>query len=265
MPVGLDLSPSAAKLARAKDHLEALERELPAEVEKNGPYAVRFSPVDPATGWCEVSLVPNDTGKPRLSVVVGDLVHNLRCALDYIITALVDASGAKLTTRHQFPIFRTEAGYLDRVLKWKDCPLQGIIHGVTLIRELQPLKLQPNPRADPLWHVHRFNNAGKHREPLAFLAIPRGSFRIRFNGIPAEVEEVTEIKDRSPDTEYVVHRIRFDPPRAYNLRTEGSMQLEVIFTTPEFEARVESYRAMCLTRSLARIARPRLPPLAVFG
>ncbi len=233
--LGLDLGPSETKIARARQHLDTLEREVPAEIVESGPYAVRFSEVDPQTGWCEISLVPQDTEKPRLSVLVGDLVHNLRCALDYIITALADASGTPLTTRHQFPIFNTEGGYSARVTRKKDGPLQGIVHGNTLIDTLQPYKLKPNPRADPLWHIHRFSNADKHREPIAFLAIPHGSFKIRFNGVRVETEEFTEITNWSPNEEYVISRMRFDPPRARNLRVDGPMQLEVIFTTPAFE------------------------------
>jgi len=45
--------------------------------------------------------------------------HNLRCALDYIVTALVVASDEEVTNRHQFPIFhsskRFRANVLDRL------------------------------------------------------------------------------------------------------------------------------------------------------
>lgn len=235
MALDLDLSPSRAKLARAREHLDALEREVPADLAKEGPYALRFSQVDPQTGWCDVSIVPNKTGKPRLGVQFGDVIHNLRCALDYIITALADASNAKLTTRHQFPIFATEAGYAARVRKKKDGPLQGIRVGRHIIEQWQPYNVKPDPRRDPLWHVHRFNNADKHRHPAALLSIPRGAIQIAFNGIPVENDPVDAISDWSPDKEYVIHRIRFDPPRAYNLRANGPIQLEVVFSTPPFD------------------------------
>lgn len=234
MILGLDLSASDGKLARARQHQKLLESEVPAELAQNGPYAIRFSSVDPQTGWCDVLLIPNKLEKPRLSAIVGDVIHNLRCALDYIVTALADASGTPVTTHHQFPIFRTEEGYEARVASNLHGALQGISDGLILMRDLQPYKLQPEPRQDPLWHIHRFNNADKHREPVALLAIPSGSIQLRYNGIPVENEPVLEITDWSPDQEYVIHRIRFDPPRAYNLRAEGPIQLQVSFTTPPF-------------------------------
>ncbi len=236
MTLGLNLSASEGKLAHARKHQDSLESEVPAELAQDGPYAIRFSSVDPNTGWCDVFLVPNKPHKPRLSAIVGDVIHNLRCALDYIVTTLADASGTAVTTRHQFPIFRTEEGYEARVVNNPSGALQGINHGLTLMRDLQPYKLQPDPRRDPLWHVHRFNNADKHREPVALLAIPSGAIQLHFNGIPLETEPVLEISNWSPDQEYVIHRIRFDPPWAYNLRAEGPIQLQVSFTTPPFEA-----------------------------
>jgi hypothetical protein len=232
--LGLDLSASDGKLAHARKHQDLLESEVPAELAQGGPYAIRFSTVDPNTGWCDVFLVPDQPKKPRLSAIVGDVVHNLRCALDYIVTALADTSGTPVTTRHQFPIFRAEGGYEARVVNNPSGALQGISDGLILTRELQPYKLQPEPTQDPLWHIHRFNNADKHREPVALLAIPSGPIQLRFNGIPVESEPVLEIPNWSPDEEYVIHRIRFDPPRAYNLRAEGPIQLQVSFTTPPF-------------------------------
>ena len=65
MTLGLDLSPSEAKLERAIPQPE----------------------------------------EPRFGIIVGDIMHNLRSALDYIVTALVNQSRTRLTTSHQFPIY----------------------------------------------------------------------------------------------------------------------------------------------------------------
>lgn len=238
MALGLDLSSSEAKVARAKEHLEALERGVPNDLAADAPYALRFSPVDPSTGWCEVFLVPRQTGKPRLSAVMGDIIHNLRCALDYIVTVLVDASQTKLTTRHQFPIHADESGYIKSVATpasaVKNGPLTGVVHGLGLIEQVQPYKRSPDPRRDPLWHVHRFSNADKHREPATPLVVPGGAIQISFNGIPVEEAPVAEIPNWSPNDEHLITRIRFDPPHAYNLRASGPLKVKPYFTTPAF-------------------------------
>ena len=74
--LALDLRSAQAKLARAREHLDALQRETVAGVKQESPYAIRPSEVDPQTGWCSISLVPQKVEKPRLGAILGDLIHN---------------------------------------------------------------------------------------------------------------------------------------------------------------------------------------------
>jgi len=103
MTLNLDLTACDAKLARARENLATLLTEAKASVTKEATHAVRFSTVDPQTGWCSISLVPQKVDDPRLSAILGDIIHNLRCVLDYVVTALVDASGTPLTTLPPVP------------------------------------------------------------------------------------------------------------------------------------------------------------------
>jgi hypothetical protein len=235
----LDLSSAEAKIARAMDHRRALERQLKIEVEEDGPYASRFSEVDPQTGWCDVFLVPQNIRKPRLGVIFGDVVHNLRCALDYIVTELAEASNTPLTNKHQFPIYRDKKVYKTSVgtvsASISSGPLKGIKHGLGLIEQLQPYHLKPNPRQDPLWHIHRFSNADKHRQVAAMLPIPEpGQVDIKFNGTLVEKDELERIDGWDPTREVKIARLRFDPPIARNLRTEGKIAMNVWFHTGPF-------------------------------
>jgi hypothetical protein len=238
--LNLDLSSSEAKVDRAFEHLEALEREAPAEYEKDGPYSVRFSQVDPETGWCEVFLVPNPK-KPRFGVLVGDIMHNLRCALDYIVTALADASGADPETKRGWPFhikrpqFRGEV--IDRHGMAKPGgPLAGITHGLGLIEQLQPYRTQPNPRLDPLFVIYRFSNADKHREVAETVPYPVGQLDLSFNGIVVETEPILETTNWTPDQDVLVHRMRLDPPVAYNMRAKGALRIRIGFFVPPFRS-----------------------------
>jgi hypothetical protein len=94
MPLGLDLSASDAKVARAHVHLKTLQREIPLAVAQRKPYTLRSSGIDPKDGWCTLFLTSNNATEYGLGVIVGELVHNLRCALDYIIPELGEASAA---------------------------------------------------------------------------------------------------------------------------------------------------------------------------
>jgi hypothetical protein len=234
--INLDLRSCDAKLARARDNADALKRETTASVKKEATHAVRFSQVDPQTGWCSISLVPQKVEEPRLGAILGDVIHNLRCVLDYIVTALVEASGTALTTSHQFPIFKDSALYASRVGTKTDAlsdgPLRHVTHGLAIVEGWQPYYTQPHPRTDPLWGIHRFSNADKHRQPAIFGLIPLGGIQLRYNGIKVEEDMVEEVPDWTPEQEIPLGRIRFDPPRAYNLRAEGNISLDVQFVTP---------------------------------
>lgn len=240
MTLGLDLSSAEAKVARAKAHLKTLDRKMTAFIKEGGAYQFRFD-LDIKTGWCSVVMVPGEIAKQGFGVIFGDIMHNLRSALDYIVTALVDASGAKLTTGHQFPIYRAKTTYMNNVGPWSNPkaggPLAGIKVGTRVVQDLQPYHRQPQPRSDPLWHVHRFSNADKHREVSTMVPVPMpGSIEIKYNGIVVESVVIDEIPDWLPTKEFEIHRMRFDPPYATDLRVEGQMNVGVGFMTGAFAA-----------------------------
>jgi hypothetical protein len=218
--------------------VDTLKREATVGIEKEATYAVRFSEVDSQTGWCSVDLVPQHVEKPQLSAILGDVIHNLRCALDYVVTALVDATPTTLTNQHQFPIFLSADTYTEKVGTATEAvangPLRGIRHGLTVIEKWQPYHTKPDSRTDPLWGIHRFSNADKHREPLTFAPRPVGSFEIGFNGIPVEEEPGVDMPHWTPDQDIHLKRIRFDPPRAYNFHVKGKISLDIGFETPAF-------------------------------
>jgi hypothetical protein len=171
--------------------------------------------------------------------------------LDYVVTALVDASNATLTTSHQFPIFKDAALYASKVgTKTQALPnsaLRNIVHGLSIIEGWQPYNAKVDPRTDPLWGIHRFSNADKHRQPAIFGLVPVGGFQIRFNGYKVEEDMVEEVSNWTPDQEIPVGRIRFDPPEAENLRAEGNVRLNVLFVTPPWQTEPD------LTISLAAL------------
>lgn len=182
VPLGLDLSQSDAKIARACVHLEALKREAEIVITNRDFYTPRIED-DVSAYWCTIYAVPKPPDNPPkeyvLSVIFGDLIHDLRCALNYVVTELIDKSpGATLGNKHQFPIFETEAGYRKRVGDASTAvnggQLAGIRHGLQEIWDLQPFHRDPkickfyesgeDPiSGHPLFHLGRLSNADKHR------------------------------------------------------------------------------------------------------
>src|SRR5450759_1304219 len=91
------------KLGRSQMHLDALiplhnawitEHSLwttESEQEADGVWVMRVA---------DVPDVPREWG-----LIVGDLIHNARCALDHLVCALVARNGGQITRSTQFPIY----------------------------------------------------------------------------------------------------------------------------------------------------------------
>jgi hypothetical protein len=240
MALDLDLSSSDAKIARAREHFESIKFEFARAANDRQPYGIRISQIDPDSGWFSVFLTPRDFAEPRLGVIVGDLIHNLRCALDYIITALADKSKAQLTTRHQFPIFDHVAEYRrkvgDRSTASKDGMLGGIVHGISTIWDAQPFHRKPDPETDGLFLINRFSNADKHRVISNYMPLPGGGSGQLFygDGVLLERIESTPFAPWEPNVEYEVARYRFARPYPSVLRFNGDITVQVLFGTAAF-------------------------------
>ena len=102
------------------------------------------------------------TPDPMWSAMTREIIHNLRCALDYLVFQLVILkTGAQPTTnKTQFPIFKSQSGFDSRGISQM---LRGVgANAVALIQSLQPFATGEDVRS-PLWHLSEFSNWDKHR------------------------------------------------------------------------------------------------------
>jgi len=91
--------------------------------------------------------------------MAGDILQNLRSALDYLVCGLVIANGRKPTTKTMFPI-----SDITPVSPKYEESFRGKVEGmredaIDLIRTIKPYK----GGNDVLWRLHRLNNIDKHR------------------------------------------------------------------------------------------------------
>ena len=80
----------------------------------------------------------------------------------------------------------------------------------------------------------------------------RDRIDVAYNGIKVKDDPVLTFPPNwSPDQEYVIHRMRFDPPDAYNLRATGRLTINAGFSTAPFSAEplhavaINKIRATC--------------------
>jgi hypothetical protein len=146
-----------AKLARADDHFNAIQQAIyrtvdpsaqliPGEFDADGPqYLFRSQRDSPKPTW--------------LSPLIGDCVHNLRAALDYLVWELVHITGTTGSTKTEFPIFTNVALYRAHAPQ----KIRGVPPEAEAIFE----RLQPfyGPNSDPFSPDWR----DPLDEPLAYL------------------------------------------------------------------------------------------------
>jgi len=94
-----------AKLARAYEHLEALDREVAAWFETE-PYEI-VGEFDSQTSEYVFSIHIKAEPPDRLGLILGDFTQNLRAALDHLVWQLAILNGERPNSDVRFPIYRT--------------------------------------------------------------------------------------------------------------------------------------------------------------
>jgi hypothetical protein len=155
----LNLFGPRLKVARARRHLADLEHLIEAFFSDN-PYDIRMERC-PSTGGLRVVAqfsrpLPNDT-----ATIIGDVVHNLRCALDLLASDALRSNSAEPTRYTGFPIYETEAAFTGgRASKLAGAP--DVF--VDFVCGLRPFKSASDGSEGDLliWSLGQLDNDDKH-------------------------------------------------------------------------------------------------------
>lgn len=128
---------------------------------------------------------------PKWGVLVGEIIHNLRSALDHLVWELVvlETGEGPITNKTQFPIFRTEHGKNAYDGRGERVYLHGV--GDTakaLIRSKQPFSTGEDVES-PLWKLLRLSDFDKHRT-LHLMGAMLYTGRIKFPFLAQGVEPI---------------------------------------------------------------------------
>jgi len=148
------------KIERAKENIKDLRREIDFFLD----YGIKPNiPDDDVKSLEELKKVHlNRPVPPRLSVLIGEIVHQLRSTLDHLAWQLSDTSyRSSFPRRIEFPIYIFPIKDPDE-LKSFDRKVKGFTPSVKARIE----GLQPRSSADPLAILHEMDVVEKHRELL---------------------------------------------------------------------------------------------------
>lgn len=152
------LSGCFAKVDRAKEQIEVLEKETRDILSNN------YTILGENRYWEDpkrfVFYVDGPEFPLRISVFVGEIVHNLRSSLDHLVCALALMNSGEYRRSNQFPV-------CDTYEKFQSSQKRGYLKGVgseafKLIQSLQPY-YTGDPEKNPLKVLHDLNVMDKHR------------------------------------------------------------------------------------------------------
>ena len=232
-PIDHPLEGPYLKVGRAKEHFDALRREVTA-----------FDGREPYERWLEyedytdevreytVFAVVEEEPPSRLGVIAGDVIQNLRSALDHLVWAY---TGPGLRgTDTGFPIVARPRNFEASAAK----RIPGVSEAVrALIERSQPYHWGSARRDHPLFILKNLSNIDKHRTLLPVALARRNEYVTRPGSV--EVFDLTVIPTRvvQDPTEVMTFVTRGEPPDEVNV--EAYLTFEVTFegrTLRDFES-----------------------------
>lgn len=168
-----DFGGISMKLGRAEAHLRDLR-------ERVGPFLEGVShdfrgEIDPEAGKFAAYLSVSNEPPPEWGLLVGDLVQNVRSALDHLVWGWVPKS--RRTNRTAFPIFDDPDEFLCAVTLPARKKRRGTLTGLApdserfkLIESCQPYHGEHGPEFHPLRNLASLSNEDKHRTLLGITA-----------------------------------------------------------------------------------------------
>lgn len=156
------------KRRRAWDEVNRLNDDIQTFISAEPtPYLPRVH-FDKKTHIIAITVAVQKAPDPMWGVRIGEIIHNLRSALDHLVWELFILHNRKpppLPSKNQFPIFDTKARF-----KAHGVPVQlkGVSdRAIRLIEAEQPFPVADGGTGEgvnsPLWHLAELSNADKHR------------------------------------------------------------------------------------------------------
>lgn len=146
------------KVERAKKHVGDLEREIRAFLDTN-PYAAGLKPHDHIPHTKVYYLVKAEEPPANISAITGDVLANLRSALDHLAYHLAVVNGTadeRVLKATYFPISDDATKYV------AEAP--GKVKGMSQAAKDAIAACKPYKGGnDVLWQLHKLNNIDKHR------------------------------------------------------------------------------------------------------
>lgn len=184
------MKPIRLRMERANEHGRSLSEEISAFYETN-PYEIvrkfelhtkqtTIPSVDPSKGIHEYRVAVHHEVPDRVAILAGDILKDMRSALDYLAWQLALAQSDTPPQTTAFPIFRSENAYRRDRMRFIG-GIDAATHAA--FDAVQPYHAGDKAKEHPLWVLHRLANDDKHRVAHVVGSLPQGVVVDRPKGI----------------------------------------------------------------------------------
>lgn len=188
------LAPCWAKAAHAERHLKILHDQV-SDYLASAPLKVEGS-IDVETSEFVATLAIRESPPVLWSLIAGDVVANLRAALDHAVCRLVERGGGDVTTSHAFPILDAPPLPGQKARQW-DQKIRGVGEGAEYVIEMaQPFSGSPDDVRETVMHsLRELSNEDKHRVLLArYTTIPSEGDMPIYVGTCKDIEPIERVE-----------------------------------------------------------------------
>jgi hypothetical protein len=155
-----------AKIERADEHIKNLNTEITAFL-NNDAYRI-LTHRDADLRQATLSIAGPEPPL-RFSAIAGEVIHQLRSSLDYLIRALVIENNQSPTERHQFPVCTTREKYEAAI---KARRIEGVAaSAAATVESLQPYTDAKTADTHTLRVLQDLDNTDKHRLLVVVTAV----------------------------------------------------------------------------------------------
>lgn len=149
----------AAKIHRADEHIEYFDAEIARVLSENYRIATKFHS---DSREYRFSAFGEAVAPLRLAVIVGEIAHQLRSALDHVVTQLhAVGPGGGDPAKLEFPICLNPKRFASARKRGK---ITGVSESAAAaIEDLQPYRTSTPPEHAALYVLHNLDRTDKHR------------------------------------------------------------------------------------------------------
>ena len=159
----LELEGISLKIGRALKHRHELERVIQSFLQTN-PYGLFLDP-QLHKGYHIVRVQVLKHPPAEIGVIVGDIAHNLRSALDHLACQFVISNGSSPSTQTAFPLFYEDPQATEKArLRWNDMTKGMSPAAIRFIDDCQPYKIRHLPDPHHLSILSALSNWDKHHD-----------------------------------------------------------------------------------------------------